>query len=132
MIDRRQLVVGMGAVSLASTTALADAPASPAAKLNVLLDDFMQRNLRRSPEEATQLGLDKGALAAEKSLLDDRSLAQVARDKAETTRRQAELAAIDRKALNGMDAVNYDTVAYVQDTQAEFERGFDFGDDGTP
>ena len=133
MIDRRQLVAGIAAASLLSTTAVADAPASPAAaKLNVLLDDFMQRNLRRSPEEATQLGLDKGALIAEKSLLDDRSLAQVERDKAETTRRQVELAGVDRRALTGMDAVNYDTVAYVQDTQAEFQRGFDFGDDGTP
>ena len=133
MIDRRQLVAGIAAASLLSTTAVADAPASPAAaKLNVLLDDFMQRNLRRSPEEATQLGLDKRALIAEKSLLDDRSLAQVERDKAETTRRQVELAGVDRKALTGMDAVNYDTVAYVQDTQAEFQRGFDFGDDGSP
>jgi len=133
MIDRRQLVAGIAAASLLSTTAVADAPASPAAaKLNVLLDDFMQRNLRRSPEEATQLGLDKRALIAEKSLLDDRSLAQVERDKAETTRRQVELAGVDRRALTGMDAVNYDTVAYVQDTQAEFQRGFDFGDDGTP
>jgi uncharacterized protein (DUF885 family) len=133
MIDRRQLVAGIGAASLISTAALADPPASPAAgRLNGLMDDWMQRNLRRSPETATELGLDKGALAAEKSLLGDRSLAQVARDKVETTRRQAELATVDRKALNGLDAANYDTVAYVLDTQAEHDRAFDFGDDGTP
>jgi uncharacterized protein (DUF885 family) len=133
MIDRRQLVAGIGAASLISSAALADPPAgSAAAKLNGLMDEWMQRNLRRSPEEATQLGLDNGVLAAEKSMLDDRSLAQVVRDRAEIARRRAELAAIDRKALTGLDAANYDTVAYVQDTQAEFDRRFDFGDDGTP
>ena len=133
MIDRRQLVAGIGATSLVSTGALAASVDSPeAAKLNVLLDDFMQRNLLRSPETATELGLDKGALAGEKSMLDDRSLAQVARNTAETVRRQAALATVDRKALTGLDAVNYDTVAYVLDTEAEFERKFDFGDDGSP
>jgi len=116
MIDRRQLVAGIGAASLLSTAAMADTPANPAAaKLNGLMDDWMQRNLRRSPEEVTELGLDKGALVAEKSLLDDRSLAQVARDKAETARRQAELATVDREVLTGLDAANYDTVAYVLD-----------------
>ena len=133
MIDRRQLVAGIGATSLVSTGALAASVDSPeAAKLNVLLGDFMQRNLVRSPETATELGLDKGALAGEKSMLDDRSLAQVARNTAETVRRQAALATVDRKALTGLDAVNYDTVAYVLDTEAEFERKFDFGDDGSP
>ena len=133
MIDRRQLVAGIGATSLLSSGALAASVDSPeAAKLNVLLGDFMQRNLVRSPETATELGLDKGALAGEKSMLDDRSLAQVARNTAETVRRQAALATVDRKALTGLDAVNYDTVAYVLDTEAEFERKFDFGDDGSP
>ena len=133
MIDRRQVIAGIGAASLLSTSAIADVPAGPAAvRLNGLLDDFMQRNLRISPETATQLGLDKGALAAEKSMLDDRSLAQVARNKVETARRQAELAAIDRKALTGLDAASYDTVAYVLDTQAEYDRKFDFGGDGSP
>ena len=76
MIDRRQMIAGVSAASLIPTSAFADTPPNPAAaKLNVLMDDFMQRNLRRSPETATQLGLDKGALAAEKSQLDDRSLA---------------------------------------------------------
>ena len=133
MIDRRQLVAGVGAASLLSTSAIGAQPDSPAAaKLNSLLDDFMQQNLRRSPETATELGLDKGALAAEKSLLNDRSLAEVAREKAETLQRQAAMASVDRKALSGIDAVNYDTVSYVLDTHAEFGRGFDFGDDGSP
>src|ERR1700742_3225656 len=100
MIDRRQMIAGVSAASLIPVSAFAD---TPVARLNALMDDFVQRDLRRSPESATELGLDKGPLAAEKSLLDDRSLAQVARDRAETMRRQAELRAIDRKALTGLD-----------------------------
>lgn len=54
MIDRRQLLAGLAAASLVAHAAHADAPANPAAaKLNALMDDWMQRNLRRSPEEAT-------------------------------------------------------------------------------
>ncbi len=130
MIDRRQVIAGVSAASLVPASAFADAP--PVARLNALMDDFMQRDLRRSPETATQLGLDKGPLAAEKSQLDDRSLTQVARDRAETMRRQAELAAIDRKALTGLDAVNYDTVVYGVDTAAERDRLVDYGGGESP
>ena len=130
MIDRRRLIASTAA--LAALPAGALAAASPeAARLNALMDDFVQRNLRRSPETATSLGLDTGALAAEKSLLDDRSLAGSAADKAENFRRQKALAAIDRRKLTGMDAVNYDTVAYVQDIEAEADRQFDYGGSGS-
>jgi len=129
VIHRRRLIASAAAIAaLPAAPALAQSAPSPAAaRLNALMDDFMQRNLRRSPEAATSLGLDKGALAAEKFKLDDRSLAQSARDKAENFARQKELAAIDRRALAGLDAVNYDTVAYVQDIQAEADRRFDYG-----
>jgi uncharacterized protein (DUF885 family) len=129
LIHRRRLIASAAALAaLPAANALAQSAPSPArARLTALLDDFMQRNLRRSPETATSLGLDKGALAAEKARLDDRSLAQWARDKAENVARQKELAAIDRAALSGIDAVNYDTVAYVQDIQAEGDRQFDYG-----
>jgi uncharacterized protein (DUF885 family) len=130
-IDRRRLLVSTAAVAALPGAALAEPASGEAAKLNVLLDDFMQRNLRRSPETATGLGLDAGSLVAEKSLLDDRSLTASAADKAENFRRQKELAKIDRAALTGMDAVNYDTVAYVQDVQAEADRQFDYGGSGS-
>jgi uncharacterized protein (DUF885 family) len=129
LIHRRRLIASAAALAaLPAANALAQSAPSPArARLTALLDDFMQRNLRRSPETATSLGLDKGALAAEKARLDDRSLAQWTRDKAENVARQKELATIDRAALSGIDAVNYDTVAYVQDIQAEGDRQFDYG-----
>jgi len=131
VIHRRRLIASAAAIAaLPAAQALAQA-APTAARLNALMDDFMQRNLRRSPETATSLGLDKGALAAEKFKLDDRSLAGSARDKAENFRRQKALAAIDRQALAGVDAVNYDTVAYVQDIEAEADRQFDYGGSGS-
>jgi len=136
MIDRRRMIAATAALTAAPHLARAGAPAgderSPeAVKLDALLDDFMQRNLRRSPETATALGLDTGALAAEKALLDDRSLAASAADKAENYRRQKALAAIDRRRLTGLDAVNYDVVAYVQDIEAEADRQFDYGGAGS-
>lgn len=100
-------------------------PASAA--LNQLLDAFMDEQLRRSPEQATSLGLDKGALAAAKSQLDDRSLAARDRDKRDNADRPMRLKTIDRAALSGMDAVNYDTVAFVIETQAEADRRYDYG-----
>ena len=129
MIDRRHLIATTAAAGLLPAAALAATP--EAAKLNALLDDLMQRNLRRSPEGATGLGLDTGALAGEKALLDDRSLAASARDKAENFKRQKELAAIDRRKLTGMDAVNYDTIKFVQDVQAEADRQFNYGGSGS-
>jgi uncharacterized protein (DUF885 family) len=128
MIDRRRLLAAATATAAIPVALSADA-ASPraAVQLNALLDDFMRRNLSRSPELATSLGLDKGPLAVSKSLLDDRSLAQVGRDKAENAARRTALAAIDRRALTGLDAINYDTVAYVQDVEAEADRQFDYG-----
>jgi len=132
MIDRRRLVVSTAAAAALPMGAMAAEPASPeAARLNALMDDFVQRNLRRSPETATGLGLDVGPLAGEKYLLDDRSLAASAADKAENFKRQKELAAIDRRRLTGMDAVNYDTLAYVQDIQAEADRQFNYGGSGS-
>ena len=131
MIDRRRLLATSAALAAAPAAVMAQTTSPEAARLTALLDDFMQRNLVRSPETATSLGLDTARLAGEKSLLDDRSLAASAADKAENYRRQKALAAINRRALSGMDAVNYDTVAFVQDVQAEADRQFDYGGSGS-
>ena len=131
MIDRRRLLATSAALAAAPAAVMAQTTSPEAARLTALLDDFMQRNLVRSPETATSLGLDTARLAGEKSLLDDRSLAASTADKAENYRRQKALAAINRRALSGMDAVNYDTVAFVQDVQAEADRQFDYGGSGS-
>jgi len=102
-------------------------PDAPAARLTRLFDQFMDEQLRRSPEQVTSLGLDRGDRAAAKSRLDDRSLAARMLDRRDNADRLARLKRIDRAALGGMDAINYDTVAFVLETQAEADRKFDYG-----
>src|SRR6185437_2141374 len=110
MLDRRSVLLSSaaaGAVALIGVPPLAAAE-TDAAKLNGLFDSFVDARLDRSPEEVTQLGLDKDARAAQKSLLDDRSLAGIASDRKRNADELAQLNAIDRNALTGMDAINYD------------------------
>jgi uncharacterized protein (DUF885 family) len=81
----------------------------------------------RSPELVTEFGLDKGPRFEAKTRLNERSLAARVRDKSENLDRLRRLGAVDRKALSGLDAVNYDTTAYAMQVQAEINR-FDYGD----
>jgi uncharacterized protein (DUF885 family) len=132
MIRRRDLLASAAATAALSPfgAALAQAPkptaaASPAAaKFHALMDEWMQRNLKRSPELVTSLGLDKGALADAKRHLSQADLAQVERDIAEGERRFKEIKTVDRKALTGSDAVHYDTLYYGQELQVEGNRRF--------
>ncbi len=101
------------------------------AKLNALLDDIMAKQLRQSPETATGLGLDTGDLGWTKSLLGDRSFAAIEAGKVQTARQLAALRAIDRRALKGMDAANYDTVEFVLAVQDEANRKFTYGGGGS-
>lgn len=93
MLDRRDVLKSGAAVAAltAFDTPLARAadaaPGAAAKALNQLFDDFMAQYLDASPEEATTLGLDVGARAAEKAKLDDRSLAGIAANRA-TVREQ--------------------------------------------
>ncbi|MEO8812438.1 MAG: DUF885 family protein, partial [Caulobacteraceae bacterium] len=130
MFDRRSfLLAGAASGALAPLLARA-ASADPAGALDALLASFAQADLVRSPQEATSLGLDVGALAPQRSRLAASSLAAFARDKADIAERVARLKTIDRAALGGMAAVNYDTVAYVYEGEAEANRLFDYGGTG--
>jgi uncharacterized protein (DUF885 family) len=126
MLDRRQLVIA--AVAAASAPTAQAAPSSIEASLNALLAAFADEELARSPETATQFGLDVGARTAARARLDDRSLAARAKDKADTLDRLTRLKAIDRTALSGEAAVSYDTVAFGLETQTDADRRFDYGD----
>ncbi len=118
MLDRRQMLASVAAISLAgaarSSAAVAEAGpgANPGQDLTALLDTFWTEELQRDPQRATELGLDTGANAPLKHRLKDVSRAGIESDRAAVARQAQRLAAIDRKALTGMDAVNYDTVAY--------------------
>ena len=138
MPDRRTLLLAAASTAFAPALARAAATTSAAkptstgepARLNALFDQFVAEGLDRSPESVTYLGMDKGARAGAKSRLDDRSLAASAADKARTENQLARLRRIDRRALSGLDAVNYDTVAYPMEIGVEANRKFAYGGSG--
>jgi uncharacterized protein (DUF885 family) len=129
-LDRRQVLAASAAAVAAPAVAYAQATpgaaGGEAGHLNALLEAFFQENLRHSPEFATNLGLDKGANADLRFKLSDSSPAARAAEKARTLDNIRRLKGLDRKALSGMDAVNFDTVLYTQEIRASVQ-AFDFG-----
>ncbi|WP_293904206.1 DUF885 family protein [Phenylobacterium sp.] len=129
MQSRRQLIVSAAALALAGRATAAPA-AGAEAQLNTALDNLFAVTLAESPELATALGLDKGAHADAKSQLSKGSLADIARRRGETGAQLARLRGIDRKALTGMAAVNYDSVLYDLDMTDRANRAFAYGAEG--
>jgi len=130
------LLAGTAASALAlaaPTRALGDtggSGASPSSALDKLFDKFMAENLDRSPITVTSLGLDTGARAAQKSKIDDSSLAAIAADKRRTTEQLKELSAFDHTKLTGLDAVNYDVVLYGLKMAEVANSRYDYGPGG--
>jgi uncharacterized protein (DUF885 family) len=133
MIDRRRLLL-TAAATLAPATAFAEAAGPRHDALNALFDRFVGEGLDRSPETVTSLGLDKGARAAQKSRLDDRSLAAGAETQRIAARQLAELDGFGRQGLGGMDLVNFDTVRFGLAGQVEAAKRFPYagGNAGAP
>ena len=137
MLRRRDVLWGSGAslALVAGPAAQANAPQTPKgaeAQLDRLFDDMFNQMLDESPELATSLGLDKGARAIEKSRLSKNGLADVERRKRMTAANLTRMQGIDRKALSGMAAVNYDSVRYDLDSSTRFDKGFAYGDGNAP
>ena len=112
-MDRRTFVVSAGATAftaafipaglLAETPVTGRRIAAPGpgdAALNQLFDRIFEQILERSPEQATSLGLDKGANAARKSRLSPRTFEARRRQLSETRQALSELNAIDRSTLS--------------------------------
>jgi uncharacterized protein (DUF885 family) len=124
--------VAVGLAAAAPGLALAEAATSPqSAKLAALFDAIMAKQLRQSPETTTGLGMDVGDLAWTKALLGDRSLAAIAAGVTQTRRQLADLRAIDRKSLTGMDGINYDTVEFTLAVQDEGNSKFTYAGGGS-
>jgi uncharacterized protein (DUF885 family) len=100
---------------------------SPNAASDALLNRFANAMIDESPETATSLGLDHGARAGLKSRLSDASWAAVERETAESAARLKAMAGINRKALTGQAAIDYDSMAYALQLGVEGGR-FKFGD----
>jgi uncharacterized protein (DUF885 family) len=129
MLDRRDLLLSATAVLACPATGLADGVSSDAA-LNRLFDQFMTENLTNSPMTVTQLGLDTGARAYQKSLIDDASLAGIAKNKAITASQLARLKAFDRNVLTAKGKVSYDVILYGLVASADANKQFAYGPGG--
>ena len=125
--------VAAGLAASAPSLALARqaAASGEAAKMNALFDAFMAKTLRQSPELTTGLGLDKDELAWTKGLLSDRSFEAIAAGVIQTHDQLLALRALDRRALTGMDAINYDTVEFTLAVQDEGNQKFTYAGGGS-
>jgi uncharacterized protein (DUF885 family) len=124
-MDRRQFLTTSsiaGAAALLPLPARAAAQAlAPAAsgdgRLNALFEDIFQDRVKRFPDLATSLGLDKGANAHLKSQLDVRPLAQARKeDLALIKRNIAEIKAVPPSSLSVSGKLNQDVVVYQMET----------------
>lgn len=128
-IDRRQLLGGAALATLAGPVAAqAAAPTAEDNRLLALFDAFFNEGVDESPEQATSLGLDKGARAALKSQLSDASRAGRDRRQARTVDRLARLRAIDRAALSPGRQLDFDVVEYDLARAVNAGQRFAFGE----
>jgi uncharacterized protein (DUF885 family) len=121
----RRDVLALGGAALATAAvsgpALAAAPGDAAAE--ALLSGVAEDLMREYPENASALGLDKGARAALKSTLTDRSLEGRGRLVAAAKARVARMKAVDRKGLSPAAALDLGVVQTAHELAVE---GFDF------
>ncbi len=126
VLDRRSFLATTAGAAL-MTAAPALAQGSEDAKLRTLLDKIFEDQVDDSPERATGLGLDKGARAALKSQLDERSAAAREARLAKVKARVAALNAIDRKALSPASKVDLDVVLYQNSHAVSNGEAYRFG-----
>lgn len=131
MLDRRQLLAAAAAAALSPLSVRAQSAGGTAedARLLALFDAQMAENMRRRPEGATQLGLDKGPDAALRFKLSDNSEAGRQTDRAANADQLRRLEAIDRTALSPNRRVDLDSVLYTRRSAARIY-DFPFGGSG--
>ncbi len=101
---------------MAAASAARAAPRGEEARLRSILDGFLDEDLARHPESATELGLDTGRRARLKARLGDVSQAGLERDRAANAARLRALAAVRRDALSPESRLHLDTVNYQEDS----------------
>jgi uncharacterized protein (DUF885 family) len=126
MIDRRHFLGGSAALAVAAGSEGVVAQNTPSTQLTTLFDTLVQEQLRRSPEGATNLGLDTGANADLRSQLSDQSPNGIAAAKAATKADLARLEAIDPASLSAEERIDLESVLYTR-RSAQAVQAFDFG-----
>src|SRR3954451_19088860 len=115
-MDRRYFLATTAAAAAGAAmlpkVAFGAAPASGDAALNAAFEEIFQQGVARSPEQATSLGLDKGANSALKHRLTPRTYEERARQQAEIKEGLARLAAFDRASLSANAQLNLEVVTY--------------------
>ena len=126
--NRRRFLATAAAGSAFASTPLrvAAQPAAEATPLLPLFDALVAAQLHRSPEGATQLGLDRGANAALRARLSDQSVAGILANKAAARSELASLEAVDRAALAPEQQVDLDCVLFTR-RSAVAVGGFNYG-----
>jgi len=132
IVNRREFMISGTSVFVLAATAGAEPASNAEAALNKVFNDIFTTILDESPELATSLGLDKGAGIAEKSRLYMDSLADVERRRQNNAASLVRLRGIDRQALTGMGAINYDSVLYDLESKDRFNRNFAYGNGSSP
>lgn len=133
MLDRRTLIAtlaaasALGAARSPARAMLADPAQSEGERLNALYERLFDMLVENDPEFATALGLDKGAHAAAKSRLADRSPAGIERSHDLYRFGLAALEKIDAAKLSGMDLVNYETFRGPWDHYVKAYDSFTYG-----
>jgi uncharacterized protein (DUF885 family) len=129
-MDRRQFLTTSGAAAFVASTKSFAAPvrrkAGADARLNALLDRIFADQVAHSPTYATELGLDKGANARLKRMLDTRPYQSArAEDIARNRRYIAELSAVPTAGLSTIGKLNREVVLYDITTDIAAPRTFD-------
>lgn len=135
-MDRRQFLASSGAAAALVAAfrpefALAQAGSGDAA-LASLLERQFQQLLRRAPELATNLGLDKGPNAALKSQLSDSSKAGQRHALNEIKQGLADLRRTNQASLSQAGKLNYEVIEYLYQQQIAIGDRFDYGNGYSP
>ncbi|GAA0645030.1 DUF885 domain-containing protein [Brevundimonas lenta] len=128
MIDRRRLLVTAAAgAGLAASGAAFAAPRNADAELDAMLQAWFDQDVDRSPEQATNLGLDRGARAGLSSQLSDRSESAWRDERARAAERWRVFQAFGgTDGLSEAGKVNHAVAAFRTETAATGAQ-FDYG-----
>jgi len=131
MLNRRTLLKsGAAGAAVLALGARASAQGSGSAALNALFDTFVNENLDQSPTTVSAIGLDSGARAYQKRLLDEASLAAVAKTEKLVASQRARLEAFDRASVGADDQASYDVVHFSLKVQDDDFRRYAYGGAG--